>query len=87
MIKWEKGVYYRTWEEALEAKDRRIAKLEADLTDYATAIGQNEQLRKDNERLRAVATHAARYRKDPSWQRHGKNLDAALAAVDGDGDE
>ena len=27
MIKW-KGVDYRTWEEALEVKDRRIAELE-----------------------------------------------------------
>ena len=67
----EKGFVEWKAADALEAKDKRVAELEAerdfaidhrntardkveeleaDLKDYATAIGQNEQLRKENER-------------------------------------
>jgi len=69
------------------AADKRIKELEAKSKYKDEVIEQRNaecsRQFKQIERLTAVATHAARYRKDPSWQRHGKNLDAALAAVAG----
>ena len=74
----EKGFVEWKAADALEAKDNRIAELEADLKDYATAIGQNEQLRKENERLTAVVEAAKTMDKT--------QIAVALAAVEEDSD-